>query len=199
MHPVIPGHRVGMDPEPRETGNQTQQWPAPPRDDVVDALWLGPARQQTEVGMAELYFYHLQNKTLEQALPSLLDKTLARGWRAVVEIPDPERLSAIDDHLWTFAEDSFLPHGRLGEGDNAADPIVLCTQSDEGKGDIRFLIGGAPLPAEMDAYQRIVIMVEPSDETCLVAARAQWKTAREAGHEIAYWQEDENGRWQKRA
>ena len=31
----------------------------------------------------EVWFYHLEQTGLEQALPELLEKTLQRGWRAI--------------------------------------------------------------------------------------------------------------------
>jgi DNA polymerase III subunit chi len=58
----------------------------------------------------EILFYHLQNTTLEQTLPSLLDKTLARGWKAVVRVSSDERMKALDDHLWTWSDE--LPAAR---------------------------------------------------------------------------------------
>ena len=60
--------------------------------------------------MAEIWFYHLEQSALEAALPPLLEKCLARGWRALVRGGQPERLEALDDLLWTWRDDSFLPH-----------------------------------------------------------------------------------------
>ena len=61
--------------------------------------------------MTEVLFYHLQHQPLEAVLPTLLEKTLERGWRAAVQVTTEERMSALDDHLWTFTDESFLPHG----------------------------------------------------------------------------------------
>ncbi len=52
----------------------------------------------------EISFYHLEGKPLEAELPGLLEKTLARGLRAVVKIGGEERLKALDDLLWTYRE-----------------------------------------------------------------------------------------------
>ena len=45
--------------------------------------------------MTEVRFYHLQRKTLEDALPQILEKTLERGWRAVVMAGSEERVEAL--------------------------------------------------------------------------------------------------------
>ena len=62
--------------------------------------------------MAEVLFYHLTESTLEEALPGLLEKSLERGWKAVVQTGTEERRDALDAHLWTFRDDSFLPHAH---------------------------------------------------------------------------------------
>ena len=67
--------------------------------------------------MAEIHFYHLQRQPLEAVLPTLIEKSLGRGWRAVVQATSAERLSALDDHLWTFSDDSFLAHATDKEPD----------------------------------------------------------------------------------
>jgi DNA polymerase IIIc chi subunit len=59
----------------------------------------------------EVNFYHLTKSSLEDALPRLLLKTLQAGERAVVMLGSPERVDALNTHLWTFDHDSFLPHG----------------------------------------------------------------------------------------
>ena len=63
-------------------------------------------------------------------LPSLLERTLERGWRAVVQSGSAERLEALDLALWTYNDESFLPHGTARDGDPARQPIYL-TLDDE--------------------------------------------------------------------
>ena len=60
--------------------------------------------------MTEVLFYHLQNMSLENVLPPLLEKSLERGWRVVVQSTSQERADALDAHLWTYRDDLFLPH-----------------------------------------------------------------------------------------
>ena len=79
--------------------------------------------------MTEVRFYHLTRKTMEQTLPELIEKTLERGWRAVVMAGSPERVEALTQHLWTFRPDSFLPHGSAKDGHAELQPVWL-TQID---------------------------------------------------------------------
>ena len=71
----------------------------------------------------EIWFYHLERSTLDQVLPGLLEKTLQRGWRALVRGAVAHRLDDIDEHLWTYRDDSFLPHGQASEPHAARQPI----------------------------------------------------------------------------
>lgn len=149
--------------------------------------------------MTDILFYHLERQSLEKALPSLLEKSLARGWRAVVEVPVEERLAALDDHLWTFSDDSFLPHGADREPDASDQPVVLTTGAANPNGAaIRFLVAGAPMPAEVVGYERIVLLFDGNDVEALAAAREDWRKVKAAGHDATYWQQDERGRWEKR-
>jgi DNA polymerase-3 subunit chi len=150
--------------------------------------------------MTEILFYHLQHQPLERVLPTLLHKSLERGWNVVVEVPAEERLQALDDHLWTYSDDGFLPHGTDKEPDAAGQPVLLTTGEGRPNGaQIRFLVDGAALPADPSGYERIVLVFDGNDEEALARARADWTKAKETGAVATYWQQDEDGRWQKRA
>jgi DNA polymerase-3 subunit chi len=150
--------------------------------------------------MTEILFYHLQHQPLERVLPTLLEKSLERGWRVVVQTASEERAEALDAHLWTFRDDSFLPHGTWREGDAREQPILLTLHDDNPNGArVRFLIDGAPLPADVAAYERIVLIFNGEDPDAVDAARARWSEAKQNGFAVTYWQPDERGRWQRKA
>ena len=75
--------------------------------------------------MTEILFYHLQGQKLENVLPALLEKSLERGWRVVVQGSIEERIEALDAHLWTYRDDGFLPHGTWRESEAAQQPVLL--------------------------------------------------------------------------
>jgi DNA polymerase III subunit chi len=147
----------------------------------------------------EILFYHLQNTTLEQTLPSLLDKTLSRGWKAVVRVSSDERMKALDDHLWTYSDESFLPHAIDADAQRDAQPIVL-SRSDTRFNDaeVMFAVDGAALPVT-EGWTRAVLMFDGNDPEALDSARAAWKSVKASGTEATYWRQDENGRWAKMA
>ena len=150
--------------------------------------------------MTEVLFYHLQGQKLEGVLPGLLEKSLQRGWKVVVQGASEERIEALDAHLWTYRDDGFLPHGTWREQDAALQPILLTlTDTNPNAATVRFLIEGAAPPADAEAYARIVLLFDGEDADAVAAARAHWAVAKAKGFDATYWQPDEQGRWVKKA
>ena len=150
--------------------------------------------------MTEILFYHLQGQKLESVLTPLLEKSLERGWKVIVQGTSEERIEAVDAHLWTYRDDGFLPHGTWREPDAAAQPVLLTlTDSNPNAAQVRFLIEGAEVPADAQAYARIVLVFDGDDEDAVAAARAHWTDAKAKGFEATYWQPDEQGHWVKKA
>jgi DNA polymerase-3 subunit chi len=149
--------------------------------------------------MTEVLFYHLQNITVENVLPPLLEKSLERGWRVVVQSTSEERADALDAHLWTYRDDSFLPHATWRVADAAEQPVVLAIEEDNpNRANVRFLVDNAALPQDAASYERMVLLFNGDDEEALALARAAWSDCKARGFDVTYWQADERGRWQKR-
>jgi DNA polymerase-3 subunit chi len=150
--------------------------------------------------MTEVLFFHLQRQPLDKVLPVLLVRSRERGWRALVKAGSEERLEALDELLWTFADDSFLPHGTDREPDRAGQPILLTLgDANPNAANVLFLVEGAVMPADAGGYQRVTLLFDGSDEEAVAAARVTWGEIKRAGHEASYWQESPAGRWEKKA
>ena len=153
--------------------------------------------------MPEILFYHLTRSSLEDALPQLLLKTLERGWRAVLQAVTLERIEALDEHLWTFREESFLPHARAGGQRDAEQPLLLTIAEDNPNGaNVRFYVEGAVPDAAaggLAGYTRCVVMFDGEDDAQLTAARAAWKALKAEGHGVQYWQQGSDRRWKQMA
>ena len=149
--------------------------------------------------MTEVLFYHLQNAPLEQVLPQLLERSLARPWRCVVKVGGAERLDALVNALWTYREDSFLPHGTREDGPAEAQPIFMTVEDENPNGaQVIFLVDGAE-PGDISGYERCVLMFDGRDEDALSRARENWKRLKAEGHDATYWQQSDAGRWEKKA
>lgn len=149
--------------------------------------------------MAELWFYHLEQASVDDALPELLTKLMERGGRAVIASGEESRLSHLDSHLWTFREDSFLPHGRMDADQLEDHPIVLAdAPTNPNSANMLFCLDGMD-PGDVTAWNRVVVMFEASDETSLARARALWAAQKKSQTEISYWRQNEMGRWERKA
>ncbi len=149
--------------------------------------------------MAEILFYHLTESTLDEALPGLVERSVARGWRVAIQTVSEERRDALDNLLWTFSDASFVAHGTDKEPYPDRQPVLLTTTEANPNGaSVRFLVEGAAL-ADPGAYERIVVMFDGHDQDQLDHARAQWKAFKAGDHALTYWQQTQDRRWERKA
>jgi DNA polymerase III subunit chi len=149
--------------------------------------------------MTDIFFYHLERQPLERVLPQLLERTLERGWRAVIETDSDDRVEALSAMLWSHSEEGFLPHGTARDGQAEDQPVWITASSDNpNKSTVRFFVGGVE-PSGYDGLERAVLVFDGADPDAVERARRIWKDARGLGHEVSYWQQDEGGRWQNKA
>ncbi|MEP3276105.1 MAG: DNA polymerase III subunit chi [Stappiaceae bacterium] len=149
--------------------------------------------------MSEILFYHLQNQSLEQALPGLVAKCLEREWAVVIQCGSQERCQALDTHLWTFREDSFLPHGTASDDYSELQPVFITdTQDNPNSATVRFVVDRAQ-PPELDSYNRAVFMFDGHDQSAVSDARTHWKRLQGTDASLTYWQQNEAGRWEQKA
>ncbi|CAN0418318.1 unnamed protein product [Discosporangium mesarthrocarpum] len=149
--------------------------------------------------MTEISFYHLLHTPLERALPKLIEKVLESGARAVIRTGSAERAEALNGALWTYDQDSFVPHGTARDGNAPAQPVWITPDEENPNGaDILVLTDGAE-SAGVSNYRRCLEMFDGRDATAVAAARQRWTAYKEAAHELTYWQQTESGGWEKKA
>ena len=149
--------------------------------------------------MTDILFYHLEQQPLERVLPQLLERTLERGWRAVIETDLDDRVEALSAMLWSYTDEGFLPHGTARDGHGEDQPVWITAAGDNpNRASVRFFVGGAE-PATYDGLERAVLLFDGADTEAVERARRIWKAAKSQGHEVSYWQQDERGRWQNKA
>jgi DNA polymerase-3 subunit chi len=147
----------------------------------------------------EVWFYHLERSSLDQVLPELLEKTLQKGWRALVRTREPERLEHLDGWLWSWRDDAFLPHGLADEPLASRQPVLLTTSADNLNGaQALFLIDGAEA-GDLSPYERCILLFDGRDEDALADARGRWKDFKAAGLPVSYWRQGETRGWEKMA
>jgi DNA polymerase-3 subunit chi len=147
----------------------------------------------------EVWFYHLEQATLDRVMPELLEKTLARGWRAIVRAAGQERIEHLDGRLWAWKDDSFLPHGLDGEPDRERQPVLLTTDMGNPNGaQALFILDGAEC-GPLDGFSRCILLFDGRDEAAVAEARKRWKAFASLGLPTSYWRQNERGGWEKKA
>lgn len=149
--------------------------------------------------MTEVSFYHLQRSRLEDALPLLLEKTLEAGKRAVVRVGSEQQAEQLSGHLWSYQQDSWLPHGTAKDTRPEDQPVWLTAVDEAPNGaTFLFLSDGAECP-DITSYERCFELFDGNDGAQVAAARKRWKAYKEAGHPLKYLQQSEQGRWELKA
>ena len=149
--------------------------------------------------MTEIRFYHLQRSSLDDVLPKLLEKTYARGERAVVLLGSTERVEAMANRLWTYRENSFLPHGTVRDGGPEMQPIWLTAEDENPNGARTLFVADGARSDRVDSYELCVELFDGADEGAVTVARQRWRDYKAQGHKLLYYQQDEAGRWQLKA
>lgn len=150
--------------------------------------------------MVEHWFYHLEQSALEQVLPDILEKTYAKKWRALIKVGPllgeaQSELKRLDDFLWSYKKDSFLPHGRGDEPMADKQPILLSPDAQNPDGaDVVILIGGAEMQ-DVTSATRCITILNGHDDQDKAVARTRWKQAKDEGLTVAYWKQDDYGKW----
>lgn len=149
--------------------------------------------------MTAIHFYHLTTTPLERALPKLLEKAHSGGFRVLLTLSNDDQAEYINQLLWTYDPNSFLPHGSAKEAQAARQPILLAsTQDNVNQANVLFITNGARAE-NIESYERIIDMFDGGNEETLQAARTRWKHYKDAGNELHYYQQTASGNWEKKA
>lgn len=144
-------------------------------------------------------FYHLLSSPVERTLPQLLERILKTGERAIVMASSQDRLEALSNTLWTANPNSWIPHGSVKDGFSDKQPIWL-TDTEENPNGARFLVlTDGMASSRMSEFDRCLDIFDGNAEAMRDAARDRWKAAKAAGHELHYWQQDDDGKWAEKS
>ena len=151
--------------------------------------------------MTEIRFYHAQQSSLEQVLPGILGKALSGGRRIVVRLMDKAAVEKMNEHLWVYNPDSFLPHGSAKDGHASLQPVWLTDREENPNGaDVLVTLRGGAQdgPANLGDFTLCCDMIDGRLPDDVSAARQRWKAYKDAGYEVTYWQQTDKG-WEKKA
>lgn len=148
----------------------------------------------------DISFYHLTSSPLEKALPALMEKLVQSGKRAVLMADNEELLKRIDQFLWTFSTNRFVPHGMKEDGYEEKQPIYLTSEEENpNKAEILVTVGDVE-PDFRESFSRWLVVFDGANDVELNAMRQKWKTLNaQESHTLAYWKQGDDGKWQQAA
>ena len=150
--------------------------------------------------MGECVFYEIRGGSLERILGGLLEKSWQKGWRVLVRAASEERVLALNAALWTWRDDSFLPHGCARDGDAEEQPIYLEEADASAAGnpngaEVLVLADGGEA-ADWRAWRRCITLLDGLDKAQLDAAWAWRQRVLSEGGSAVWWRQGEGG-WEK--
>lgn len=149
--------------------------------------------------MLRVDFYHLQKQTLEAVLPKLLEKAYTLGKNIKVKVGNELRVEFLNSLLWTYNDESFLPHGSKKDGFGENQPIWLSAEDDNpNNAKLLFLTDGADYKGQLESFERVFNIFDGHNEQAIEQSRNFWKELRSKGYELHYWQQDAQGKWSEK-
>lgn len=134
-------------------------------------------------------FYHLTASPLERVLPSIAEKVLAGGERLLV-VAEPDLLARLDEQLWSYAKDSFLPHGREKA---ESQPVLLSPEAEAVNGAANIALADGRWREEALGFARTFYFFDNDGRD---GAREAWRALKSRPNvEARYWKQDDRGKW----
>ncbi|WP_281648022.1 DNA polymerase III subunit chi [Parendozoicomonas sp. Alg238-R29] len=138
----------------------------------------------------QVSFYILQEDTLEARVGfscRLAEKAWRNGVPTHIYMTSEQDVVALDAMLWSYREDSFLPHTNLNSNKNAADekdiqvPVTLGSKQEQLPDRSGLLINlGETIPTAIDSFERVAEVVV-QEQSILELARSRFRQYKERG------------------
>ena len=147
--------------------------------------------------MTQIIFYSTAPLQVEKTLFALLEKSLEKGNKSLLLFKDKEKCLSINEQLWTYKQNSFLPH--ISEDDQIYDnidvPVYLSTKNENPfKAELLFSIDGF-LPDNIDHFERVIIIIDVNDELLNEKYKKYYLDINKNFEDIVFYKSDDNGKW----
>ena len=133
----------------------------------------------------QIDFYVLQEQSTGGRLKlacRIVEKAYRLGHRVYVRTGNSDDTNVLDDLLWTFSQNSFVPHQLSAESDSRESPVVVGEHPPVAEGtDVVISVADDPV-SDFTAYSRIVEIVGCEDEE-KASGRNRFRYYRERGVE----------------
>jgi DNA polymerase-3 subunit chi len=136
--------------------------------------------------MTQVDFYILDEDTGENRQHyacRLTDKAYRQGRKVYIHTNSPGETQILDRLLWTFRDQSFVPHGISGSADLETTPVIIGDQEPPQQAD-DVLINLSPLvPSFFSRFQRVAEIVDQQEEVKR-SSREHYQFYRDRGYPL---------------
>lgn len=140
-------------------------------------------------------FYHLTFAPVERVLPRIAERVLGEGGRLLIVSADEALAQRLDEHLWNYRPDSFLPHGRAGKDGEEAQPVLIAAEPAAANTARNIALADGLWREEALTFDRSFLLF---GEDRIAEARLTWRElSKREGVECRFWKQDENGKWSR--
>ncbi len=120
----------------------------------------------------------------------LVRKARAADLKVVLFTADHAQLAALDEALWTFSEQDFLPHVMAGDELAAVTPVVLAHDAGQALPHHQVLVNlSRETPAHFARFERMFEIVS-TDEEDLLAGRTRYRQYQQRGYPLTHYEAD---------
>ena len=113
----------------------------------------------------------------------LSQKAVERGRTLHIHAAGEEQARLLDERLWTFRPESFVPHALAGSDEAEASPVVIGHGADpDGPHDVLINLAGE-VPPFFSRYERVIEIVDHDAEQKL-RARDHYRFYRDRGYPL---------------
>lgn len=148
--------------------------------------------------MTNVQFYHLTTTPLERALPKLLEKAVAGGFKTLLVAESEEYAERLNELLWTYDAGSFLPHGSTAEPNPELQPVLISASMEPVNGANLLMVTNGTIPENKEQFGRIIDIFDGSNPQIVEKARARWTSYKQSNCEMAYMRQTDSGGWEKK-
>lgn len=148
--------------------------------------------------MTDVRFYHLTKSPFEKALPQLVEKIYKQDKRAVIQVGSEERLKSVDNFLWTYSQSVFLPHGTEADGRPEEQPVWITLKDENPNQSEVLILCDSTNSDHVKDFNICCEIFDGYDDQAVSNAREKWKSYKEQGFQVSYWQQGEKGGWSQK-
>ena len=144
--------------------------------------------------LEKAFFYNSSQRDIVSDIARLTENIFKRSNEIVVFCIDQETAEVVDDFLWSYKDDSFIPHSMTKSGEASLNPILVTTDLDKGYEHNVLLALNGLLIKERDwqRFSKIYYFFDDQDIKEKENARSMWKSFSSLDIDCKYWINEKN-------